>query len=143
MLLYQSCSVAGHNRGVSLVFVSLLDENLPMQILHYLTAEGRDLFQDWLDGLRDMRARIAILRRVDRVVRGNFGDHRFCREGVWELRIDVGAGYRVYYAQAGQTVLLLLCGGDKRTQGADIARAVAYWQDYQRRDHENATPSSS
>ena len=88
-----------------------------------------------------MRARIAILRRVDRVARGNFGDHRFCREGVWELRIDVGAGSRVYYAQAGQTVVLLLCGGDKRTQDADIARAVACWQDYQRRDNENTTPS--
>ena len=112
-----------------------------MQILHYLTAEGRDLFQDWLDRLRDMRARIAIQRRVDRVALGNFGDHRFCREGVWELRIDVGAGYRVYYAQAEQTVVLLLCGGDKRTQGVDIARAVACWQDYQRRRDEDTTSS--
>jgi putative addiction module killer protein len=81
------------------------------------------------------------LRRIDRVAMGNFGDHRFCREGVWELRIDVGAGYRVYYAKAGQRVVLLLCGGDKRTQDADIARAVACWQDYQRRDNENTTPS--
>ena len=110
-------------------------------MLHYLTAEGRDLLQDWLDGLRDMRARIAILRRIDRVARGNFGDHRFCQEGVWELRIDVGVGYRVYYTQAGQTVVLLLCGGDKRTQDAGIARAVACWQDYQRRDNEDTTPS--
>jgi putative addiction module killer protein len=141
MLIYRSFSVEGNNRSVSLVFVSLLGENPPMQILHYLAAEERDLFQDWLDGLRDMRARIAILRRVDRVARGNFGDHRFCREGVWELRIDVGAGYRVYYAQAGQTVVLLLCGGDKRTQDADIARAVACWQDYQRRYNEDTTPS--
>ena len=114
-----------------------------MQILHYLTAEGRDPFQDWLDGLRDMRARIAILRRVDRVAMGNFGDHRFCREGGWEWRVDVGAGYRVYYAQAGQMVVLLLCGGDKRRQEADIARAVACWQDYPRRDHEDTIPSSS
>src|SRR5262245_48592617 len=112
-----------------------------MQILHYLTAEGRDLFQDWLDRLRDMRARIAIQRRADRLALGNFGDHRFCREGVWELRIDVGAGYRVYYARVGQTVVLLLCGGDKRTQGADIARAVACWQDYQRRRDEDTTSS--
>jgi putative addiction module killer protein len=141
MRLYRSFSVEGNSRSVSLVFVSLLGENSPMQILHYLTAEGRDLFQDWLDGLRDMRARIAILRRVDRVARGNFGDHRFCREGVWELRIDVGAGYRVYYARAGQMVVLLLCGGDKRTQDADIARAVTCWQDYQRRDNEDTTPS--
>lgn len=112
-----------------------------MQILHYLTAEGRDLLQDWLDGLRDMRARIAMQRRVDRVARGNFSDHHFCRDGVWEWRIDVGPGYRVYYAQAGQTIVLLLCGGDKRTQDADIARAVACWQDYQRRRDADTTPS--
>jgi probable addiction module antidote protein len=53
---------------------------------------------------------------VTRIEQGNFGDHKFCRDGVWELRIDVGAGYRVYYAMAGQRVVLLLCGGDKRTQ---------------------------
>src|SRR5207302_5603838 len=111
------------HESIPLASHSFLDENCRMQILHYLTAEGRDLFQNWLDRLRDMRARIAIQRRVDRVVLGNFGDHRFCREGVWELRIDVGAGYRVYYAQEEQTVVLLLCGGDKRTQGVDIARA--------------------
>jgi putative addiction module killer protein len=104
-----------------------------MQIIHYLTADDRDLYQDWVDGVRDMRARVAIQRRVDRLARGSFGDHRFCREGVWELRIDVGAGYRVYYAQAGQTLVLLLCGGDKRFQDADIDRAVECWQDYQRR----------
>ncbi|MGH8523047.1 MAG: type II toxin-antitoxin system RelE/ParE family toxin [Gammaproteobacteria bacterium] len=104
-----------------------------MQIIHYLTADDKDLYQDWLDGLRDMRARVAIQRRVDRLARGNFGDHRFCREGVWELRIDVGAGYRVYYAQAGQALVLLLCGGDKRFQAADIDRAVECWQDYERR----------
>jgi len=62
-----------------------------MQIIHYLTADDKDLYQDWLDGLRDMRARVAIQRRVDRLARGNFGDHLFCREAVWELRIDFGA----------------------------------------------------
>lgn len=86
-----------------------------------------------MDALRDMRARVAILRRFERVRLGNFGDHKFCRDGVWELRIDVGAGYRVYYARAGQTIVLLLCGGDKRTQSADIIRAADYWQDWRRR----------
>jgi len=104
-----------------------------MDVLHYLTATGRDLYQDWLDGLRDMRARVAVQRRVDRLAAGNFGDHEFCRDGVWELRIDVGAGYRVYYARAGRTILLLLCAGDKRSQQADIKRAVECWNDYQRR----------
>lgn len=64
---------------------------------------------------------------------GNFGNHKSCRDGVWELRIDVGPGYRVYYAVAGSQVVLLLCGGDKRTQSADITRACEYWQDWQMR----------
>ncbi|MDB5991176.1 MAG: putative addiction module killer protein [Herbaspirillum sp.] len=69
---------------------------------------------------------------VNRIELGNFGDHKFCRYGVWELRIDIGAGYRVYYATAGKEIVLLLCAGDKRTQAADIDRACAYWQDWQR-----------
>lgn len=104
-----------------------------MEIRHYLTASGRDPYQDWLDKLKDMRTRINVQRRVDRVVTGNLGDHKFCRDGVWELRIDAGSGYRVYYAQTGQAIVLLLCGGDKRTQDADIDKAVKCWLDYQRR----------
>jgi putative addiction module killer protein len=104
-----------------------------MEIDHYLTADGHDPVQDWMDGLRDMRARVAVLRRIERMRLGNLGDHKFCRDGVWELRVDVGPGYRVYYAQAGQTLVLLLLGGDKRTQSADIDRAVDHWQDWNRR----------
>ena len=74
-----------------------------------------------------------MIRRVTRLESGNFGDHKFCRDGVWELRIDVGPGWRVYYALAGRRVVLLLCGGDKRAQEADIAKAVNCWQDWQRR----------
>lgn len=76
------------------------------------------------------------LRRVNRMAEGNFGDHKFCRDGVWELRIDQGAGYRVYYAMASGVVVLLLCGGDKGTQDADIERAVVYWKDWQRRSEQ-------
>ena len=104
-----------------------------MEVLHYLTEDGADLYQDWLDRLRDLRARVAVDRRVERLVNGNFGDRKFCRDGVWELRIDVGPGYRVYYAQAGSTLVLLLCGGDKRSQDRDITQAVACWDDFQRR----------
>lgn len=103
-------------------------------IEHYLSdGEHKDLYIDWLKRLRDSQAKIAVVRRVARVELGNFGDHKFCRDGVWELRIDAGPGYRVYYALAGQRVVLLLCGGDKRTQDADIARAATCWQDWQRR----------
>ena len=102
-------------------------------IRHYISADDKDVYVDWLRKLRDTTARIAVDRRVNRVEQGNFGDHGFCRDGVWELRIDVAAGYRVYYAIADKEIVLLLCGGDKRKQDADIDRACNYWQDWQRR----------
>jgi len=104
-----------------------------MQIFHYVTPDGRDLFQGWLDRLRDRKARIAVQRRVERLRGGGFGDCSFCRGGVWELRVDIGAGYRVYYARSGGELILILCAGSKSTQDADISRAVACWQDYLRR----------
>ncbi len=94
------------------------------EIRHYLMPEdGRDVFVEWLERVKDVTARIAVVRRVARIEQGNFGDHKFCRGGVSELRIDVGAGYRVYYAIAGEQLVLLLGGGGKRTQDADIDRA--------------------
>ncbi|WP_343031095.1 type II toxin-antitoxin system RelE/ParE family toxin [Roseospira navarrensis] len=104
-------------------------------IRHYLTpGDGRDLFANWLAKLRDRTSKLAILRRVNRLEQGQFGDCKPCRDGVWELRVDVGPGYRVYYALAGETVVLLLCGGTKKTQDRDIARAVSCWRDWCRRD---------
>lgn len=104
-----------------------------VEIRHYLTVSGKDLYQGWLDKLKDLRGRVTIQRRIDRVANGNFGDHGFCRDGVWELRIQFGPGYRVYYGREGDTVVILLCGGSKRTQSADIKEAVRYWLDYQQR----------
>jgi len=106
------------------------------EIRHYLAPNGKDVFSEWRRTIRDDRARIAIDRRINRMEFKNFGDHRFCRDGVWELRIDIGPGYRVYYAIAGAKMVLLLLGGDKGTQDADIDRACAYWQDWQRRVEE-------
>ena len=103
------------------------------EIRHYLTEDGKDVFLDWVRTIRDPIAKVQIVKRVNRVEQGNFGDHKFCRDGVWELRVDQGAGYRVYYAQTGSQVVLLLDGGDKRKQDADIERAVKHWQDWQRR----------
>jgi len=103
------------------------------EIRHYLTPEGKDLIQEWLRNLRDAKARIAIDRRINRMELENFGDHKFCRDGVWELRVDVGPGYRVYYAVSGVQIVVLLLGGDKRTQSADIDRACECWADWQRR----------
>ena len=103
------------------------------EIRQYLTPDQRDVYLEWHCKLRDTKARIALDRRIYRIELGNFGDHRFCRNGVWELRIDVGPGYRVYYAIADVQIVLLLCAGDKRTQNADIDRACEFWQDWQGR----------
>lgn len=102
------------------------------QIRHCLDSSGREHFAEWRDQVRDTKARIAIDRRIMRLELGNFGDHKPLREGVWELRIDVGPGYRVDYAKAGLTVVLLPCGGDKRSQDRDIALAksiAAQWKE--------------
>ncbi len=100
-------------------------------ILHFLATDGRDVYEEWITKLQDYQAIAAVDRRVARIEDGNFGDHKFCRDGVWELRINVGPGYRVYYALAGEQVVLLLCGGAKRTQGKDIERACSYWKEWQ------------
>ncbi len=84
-------------------------------------------------GLHDDRAAAKIAVRLNRLAAGNFGDNKPLGEGVWELRIDWGPGYRVYYAMVGRKCVLLLCGGDKRKQTADVKRAKEYWKDTQRR----------
>jgi len=104
-----------------------------MFIVHYLTETGKDPFQSWIDRLPDVKARVAILRRVDRLAGGNPGDHKFLRDGVRELRIDIGPGNRVYFALVSGAVVLLLCGGAKGSQVADIDRAARYLADYKRR----------
>jgi putative addiction module killer protein len=107
------------------------------EVRHYLTPQnGKDVFFEWWNRLRDNTARIVIERRITRMELGNFGDHKFCRDGVWELRIDVGPGYRLYYATAGSKIVLLLCGGDKRSQSGDIDRACEYWLDWQRTEQQ-------
>jgi putative addiction module killer protein len=83
-----------------------------------------EVFARWIDGLHDIRARARILARIERLAAGNPGDVMPVGEGVSELRIDYGPGYRVYYKQHGQAVLFLLAGGDKRTQAKDIETAL-------------------
>jgi putative addiction module killer protein len=96
----------------------------------YVTAAGTAPFAAWMDALRDAQARAQIQRRLARIRLGLLGDCKSVGGGVYELRIATGPGYRVYFAQVGQTVVLLLCGGDKSTQRADMAKAKAYWSDY-------------
>ncbi len=81
------------------------------------------VFTGWLGSLRDRRAMAKIVDRLKRAANGNFGDHKSVQGGVFEMRIDYGPGYRVYYCQRGKELVILLCGGDKRTQDADVAYA--------------------
>jgi len=89
-----------------------------------MRVEKTDEYRDWIDSLRDNSGRARILMRVDRLVHGNPGDHRNLTDGVSELRVDVGPGYRVYYSKRGNRLLLLLAGGDKASQARDIAKAI-------------------
>jgi putative addiction module killer protein len=100
---------------------------------YYQTSAGEQPFVEWLQGMNDRQARTRVEARLARVVIGNLGDVEPVGEGVMELRIDWGPGYRVYFAQVGQVIILLLCGGDKRTQQRDINRAKEYFEDYKAR----------
>lgn len=104
------------------------------EIRNYLSCDGQDPYSLWLTGLADRRATARILVRVGRLAAGNFGDCKPVQNGVWELRMDWGPGYRVYYAQAGKSLILLLAGGIKRKQQADIDAAVIRWNDWQDRE---------
>ena len=95
-------------------------------ILEYTDVRGRCPYREWIEKLKDGRARARILMRIDRMELGLFGDAKSLGDGVSELRVSCGPGYRVYYAQDGDKVFLLLCGGDKSQQSKDIERAKAF-----------------
>jgi putative addiction module killer protein len=107
----------------------------PKQLIYYTTEDGRTPFSEWLKDLRDRSAHARILARLNRLRLGLYGDTKRLKnaDGVAELRLDVGPGYRIYYADHGTAIVVLLCGGDKSSQRRDIAAAKAYWQDFKER----------
>lgn len=104
------------------------------KVSDYLTDDGHDHFKEWLGNLAERQARARVVVRVQRMAVGNFGDCKPIADGVWELRIDYGPGYRVYYARTGGKLLLILVGGDKRKQQAEIETALEYWKNWNRRN---------
>jgi putative addiction module killer protein len=108
-------------------------QTFPYEIEYFITEAGRKPFREWLEGLKDVSGRAKIRVRLDRARLGNLGDNRSVGEGVHELRIDYGPGYRVYFALDGNRLILLLLGGDKSSQERDITTAKKYWLDHQRR----------
>lgn len=108
-------------------------QTFPNDIEYYRTAEGVAPFREWLEALRDVTGRAKIRVRLDRARLGNLGDHKQLAPGLWELRLDYGPGYRIYFTREGKRLILLFIGGDKGTQKRDIARAAEYLEEYQGR----------
>ena len=102
----------------------------PKEILNYITPSGRDSYQQWYTRIKDQKARIAISNRITRLRIGNFGDFKRLSSGLYELRIDYGPGYRVYFGLFQHDTVILLWGGTKGTQQRDIDRAQNYWNDF-------------
>jgi putative addiction module killer protein len=107
------------------------DSNI--QLLEYVTEDGENPFHNWLNSLKDRATQARIRVRLNRVRLGNFGDCKPVGKGVSELRVDYGPGYRIYYGKSKTTIVILLCGGSKKTQSKDIQLAQAYWSDFERR----------
>jgi putative addiction module killer protein len=103
------------------------------EIKYYETVGGKQPFRDWLLALKDKRAQAKVDARLERVRHGNLGYCEPVGEGVMELKIDFGPGYRVYFGQDGKKLVVLLNGGDKSSQRKDIKTAREYWADYRRR----------
>jgi putative addiction module killer protein len=104
-----------------------------MEIRIYSDKQAAQPLIVWLEALKDVRAKAQIQARMVRVAAGNFGDCKPLRDGVQELRIDYGPGYRVYLSRQGPILVLLLCGGDKGDQSRDIERAIEYLKDWKER----------
>lgn len=107
-----------------------LQSDMEITVLEYVTDEGEVPFSRWLSSLRDRQAKRRIRVRLNRVRLGNLGDYKSLGSGVFELRLPYGPGYRIYFGRDGNTVVLLLCGGDKSTQGRGIAIARQHWEAY-------------
>lgn len=102
----------------------------PREILYYTTPNGHNPYRRWYTRLKDQKTRIAISNRIARLRVGNFGDFKRLSSGLYELRIDYGPGYRVYFGLFQHDTVILLCGGRKGTQQRDIDRAQDYWNDF-------------
>jgi putative addiction module killer protein len=104
-----------------------------IELFRYQREDGREPVTEWLESIRDKTAQARIRVRLRHLQAGNFGDCQPVGNGVLELRVHVGAGYRVYCGRRGERVVILLCGGDKRSQARDIQTAKMYWADWKRR----------
>ena len=98
----------------------------------YTTSNGKAPLEEWLRELKDKKTKACLLNRIDRLRLGNFGDCKSVGSGVFELRMHHGPGYRIYFGLDGKTLVILLCGGDKKSQKQDISNAIESWKEYKK-----------
>lgn len=115
-----------------------MKKNNPKILRNYITIDGKTPFSEWLDSLKDPITRLRIRRRLDRLEIGNFGDCKSVGAGVSELKLAFGPGYRIYFADHDDVIIILLCAGDKNSQRKDIQTAKMYWKELQERSDEQS-----
>ena len=103
----------------------------------YSSTTGKEPFSEWLDSIKDRIVRARIRRRLDLLEMGHYGDCKSVGQGVYELRLQFGAGYRIYFAELDNTIIILLCAGDKNSQAKDIKNAKNYWLELQEQSYED------
>lgn len=108
-------------------------EAIPRRVETYIADDGKDRFQEWLDDLADRRARVLVDTTIAKMRLGNLGRHKSVGEGVQEITLDYGPGYRLYFAEYGSALVLLLCGSTKKRQAEAIEQAKRYWKDWKER----------
>lgn len=96
---------------------------------YYKTPNGKSPFAAWIKKIKDHTVRSRIERRLERLEIGHYGDCEVVESGIYELRLHFGPGYRIYFAESGETIVIILCGGDKSNQSKDIEKAKQYWQE--------------
>lgn len=106
-------------------------------VQNYVLPDGTEPIVEWIEALKDIKSRARIRARINRIRTGNPGKFNVVAPGIMEMKIDLGPGYRVYYARVGNKIILLLCGGDKQTQRSDIKKAADFLSDYKRRMQEH------
>lgn len=113
-----------------------MNKNNNRTLRNYSTQAGKVPFLDWLKSIKDPVIRHRIRRRLDRVELGHYGEYKPLGDGICELKLDFGPGYRIYFAEYDDVIIILLCGGDKSSQVKDINAAKIYWQELLGRNHE-------
>ena len=106
----------------------------PKQVFIYANQDGNEPFSQWIDKLRDRQSKRRILQRLRRLEQGNYGDVAPIGDGLSELRMFYGSGYRLYFGEDGENIVIILCAGDKSTQEKDIENAKIYWKEYINRE---------